>query len=208
MIGYSGKRALDIAVAVVLLGLLSPAMAIVAMVVALRMGRPVIFAQTRPGLNKQPFPVYKFRSMKEAYDATGKSLPDSERLTGLGKFLRASSLDELPGLFNVIKGDMSMVGPRPLLTRDLPYYSQRELLRFTVRPGLTGWAQINGRNDLRWPERLECDAWYAEHCSLVLDLAILWRTLFFVLRRSNVQVDTSAIEGPLSAERATPDSGV
>lgn len=199
-IGYRGKRLFDIVVATVALVFCGPLMAIAALIVALRMGRPVIFVQERPGFDKTPFPTYKFRSMTQTCDITGKLLPDAERLTKLGRFLRASSLDELPGLFNVLKGDMSLVGPRPLLTRYLPHYTEHEMLRFEVRPGITGWAQINGRNDLPWDDRLACDVWYVEHCSFALDLHILWLTLFKVMQRVNVQVETS-IEGDLSVER-------
>ena len=200
--GYRGKRSLDLIITLPALIVLSPVMAVVAALVALRMGRPVIFTQVRPGLDARTFPAYKFRTMKEACDAHGQSLPDRERLTALGRFLRATSLDELPGLFNVIKGEMSLVGPRPLVTKYLPYYSERERARFTVRPGITGWAQVNGRNDLPWDRRLACDVWYVERCSLPLDLRILVMTLIKVVRRANVQVDTSVNEPDLSVERA------
>ena len=200
--GYCGKRLLDLIIAAPALAVLTPIMAIVAALVALRMGRPVLFAQMRPGLHGRPFAVYKFRTMREAYDGTGLPLPDRERLTPLGRLLRASSLDELPGLFNVIRGEMSLVGPRPLVAKYVPYYTAREMARFAVRPGITGWAQVNGRNDLPWDRRLACDVWYVEHCSLALDLRILAMTAWQVVRRVNVQVDTAAIEGDLSVERA------
>ncbi len=201
MVGYRGKRLLDLVITVPALIALSPVMAVVAVLVARRMGRPVLFSQARPGLDEQPFPVYKFRTMKEAYDAVGQPLPDRDRLTALGRFLRATSLDELPGLLNVVKGEMSLVGPRPLVTKYLPYYTQRERIRCAVRPGITGWAQVNGRNDLPWDQRLACDVWYVEHCSLVLDLKILGMTVGKVLRRANVQVDTAMNEPDLSVER-------
>ncbi|MGI8691108.1 MAG: sugar transferase [Thermomicrobiales bacterium] len=201
MAGYRGKRALDLVITVPALIVLSPVMAAVAALVAWRMGRPVLFSQLRPGRGERPFAVYKFRTMKEAYDAAGRPLPDRERLTALGRFLRATSLDELPGLFNVVKGEMSLVGPRPLVTKYLPYYTERERTRCAVRPGITGWAQVNGRNDLPWDQRLACDAWYVAHCSPALDLRILGMTIVKVLRRANVQVDTAMNEPDLSVER-------
>ncbi|MHB8644403.1 MAG: sugar transferase [Thermomicrobiales bacterium] len=201
MIGYRGKRLLDLAITVPALIALSPVMAVVALLVARRMGHPVLFSQDRPGLYEQPFPVYKFRTMKEVYDPAGQPLPDRDRLTPLGRFLRATSLDELPGLFNVLRGEMSLVGPRPLVTKYLSYYSEEERTRFSVRPGITGWAQVNGRNDLPWDQRLACDVWYVEHCSLALDLKILGMTVGKVLRRANIQVDTAMNEPDLSVER-------
>ena len=203
MTGYPGKRLLDLTLAIPALVALGPLMAVLAVVIARRMGRPVLFKQSRPGLHERPFNACKFRSMTNAADANGVPLPDSERLTPLGRFLRDSSLDELPGLFNVIKGDMSLVGPRPLLFKYLPHYTERERTRANVRPGLTGWAQINGRNDLPWDDRLECDAWYVEHCSLGLDVKILLKTVAKVLKRSGVQVDTRAGGEPdFSVERS------
>jgi sugar transferase EpsL len=201
MTGYRGKRALDLVLAVPALIVLSPVMAVVALLVARRMGRPVLFTQVRPGLGERPFAIYKFRTMREAYDAAGQPLPDRDRLTALGRFLRASSLDELPGLFNVLNGEMSLVGPRPLATKYLPYYTERERTRCAVRPGITGWAQVNGRNDLPWDQRLAYDAWYVAHCSLALDLKILAMTVWKVLRRANVHVDTAINEPDLTVER-------
>ena len=203
MAGYRGKRALDLVIAVPALIVLSPVLAAIAALVAWRMGLPVLFSQVRPGRGEQPFAVYKFRTMKEACDAAGRPLPDRDRLTALGRFLRATSLDEVPGLFNVVKGEMSLVGPRPLVTKYLPYYTDQERTRCAVRPGITGWAQVNGRNDLPWDQRLACDAWYVAHCSLVLDLKILGMTIVKVLRRANVQVDTAMNEPDLSVERGT-----
>jgi len=171
-----------------LLVLLSPLMALVAILVRLRMGSPVFFLQRRPGLHGEPFVIYKFRTMTSECDAKGNLLPAAERLTPLGRFLRSTSLDELPGLLNVLKGDMSLVGPRPLLMKYLPYYSVQERKRFEILPGITGWAQVNGRNNLSWDERLAYDVWYVENWSLVLDLKVMWLTLWQVLRRENVQV--------------------
>jgi len=201
VVGYRGKRPIDLIVTVPALIVLSPMMAIIAALVVWRMGRPVFFTQDRPGLYEQPFTVYKFRTMKEAYDMAGRPLPDRDRLTPLGRFLRATSLDELPELFNVVKGEMSLVGPRPLATKYLPYYSERERTRSAVRPGITGWAQVNGRNDLPWDQRLACDVWYVAHCTLTIDLTILGMTVWKVLRRANVQVDTAMNEPDLSVER-------
>jgi len=191
--GYHGKRLLDLTCSIVALLIFAPLILVVALLVALRMGRPVLFRQVRPGYKEKPFAILKFRTMKNAVDAKGNPLPDRDRLTPLGRFLRGTSLDELPGLLNVVKGDMSLVGPRPLLVEYGPYYSDRERTRFTVRPGVTGWAQVNGRNDLPWDQRLEHDAWYVENCSFALDLKILLLTVVKVLKRSNVIVDTTGM---------------
>jgi sugar transferase EpsL len=161
------KRAFDLVVAATLLLLLSPLMLAVALVIRVRMGAPVLFRQQRPGRHGQPFTVFKFRTM------VAGELPDEQRLTALGAMLRRLSLDELPQLFNVLRGDMSLVGPRPLLMEYLPLYSPRQARRHEVRPGITGWAQVNGRNALDWPRRLELDVWYVEQCSFALDLKIL-----------------------------------
>lgn len=186
VIGYRGKRALDLAIALPALVLLAPVMAVVAALVALRMGRPVIFVQMRPGLGAEPFPAYKFRTMTNARDAAGHLLPDSDRLTPLGRFLRASSLDELPGLWNVVRGEMSLVGPRPLVATYLPWYTDHERTRFAVWPGITGWAQVNGRNALDWEARFALDLWYVDHLSFWLDLRIIARTVARVLRREGI----------------------
>lgn len=150
------------------------------------MGRPVLFSQVRPGLNGKPFTMVKFRTMTDARDEHGQSLPDSERLTAFGRFLRASSLDELPELWNVFKGDMSLVGPRPLLMEYLELYSPEQARRHEARPGVTGWAQVNGRNALSWEEKFNLDVWYVDNHSFWLDLKILFMTVFKVLKRSDI----------------------
>lgn len=181
--------------------LLCPLLFIVAALVRGMLGSPVLFRQERPGLHEKPFIMLKFRTMTDRRDRTGSPLPDAERLTRFGRFLRGSSLDELPELFNVLKGDMSLVGPRPLLMRYLPYYSKRERLRHTVRPGITGWAQVNGRNLLGWDQRLECDAWYVENRSFKMDLLILARTLTAVFRRKGMVADPRSVMLNLDEER-------
>lgn len=196
-----GKRILDILVSGLALILLSPLLLLVALLVRVLLGGPVIFRQSRAGKSKRAFTIYKFRTMTNACDSQGNLLSDSERLTSFGKFLRASSLDELPELWNIFVGDMSLVGPRPLLLRYNDSYSQRESQRFELLPGLTGWAQINGRNTVAWDERLELDVHYVENCSLALDLTILFKTVFKVLRRENVHVNTDLVETYLDEER-------
>jgi lipopolysaccharide/colanic/teichoic acid biosynthesis glycosyltransferase len=165
---------------------------LLALTIRHNMGSPVLFLQKRPGLNEKIFEMIKFRTMRDALDAGGKPLDDGERLTKLGKFLRASSLDELPELWNVLKGDMSLVGPRPLLIEYLPRYSARQARRHAVRPGVTGWAQVNGRNALSWNEKFEHDVWYVDNRSFGLDLKILWRTLAAVLTRRGISSDGHA----------------
>jgi lipopolysaccharide/colanic/teichoic acid biosynthesis glycosyltransferase len=196
-----GKRALDLLVgAGAVLALLPVLMALAGLVWSF-LGSPIIFRQRRSGRGQRPFTIYKFRTMTNECDASGELLPETRRLTRFGRFLRSTSLDELPELFNVLKGEMSLVGPRPLLPEYDTYYSERERTRFEVLPGITGWAQINGRNDLAWDERLECDAWYVETYDLALDMAILLRTVVKVSRRANVQVDPGATFGSLDEER-------
>lgn len=186
-IGSSGaKRALDLALTVPGLLLLAPVFLVVAGLVRLRLGTPVLFCQERPGLGGEPFTMFKFRTMSDARDERGESLPDDRRLTGLGRFLRATSLDELPELWNVIRGDMSLVGPRPLLLEYLPRYTPEQSRRHEVRPGITGWAQVNGRNAVSWEDRFAMDVWYVDHISLRLDLRILLYTLRSVVRREGV----------------------
>jgi lipopolysaccharide/colanic/teichoic acid biosynthesis glycosyltransferase len=196
-----GKRFCDLLITIPALILLSPVLVLVAVLVRLRLGAPIFFRQDRPGLHGQIFRILKFRTMTEERDASGKYLPDSQRLTPLGRFLRRSSLDELPELFNVLKGEMSLVGPRPLIPRYIAYFTERERTRLDLLPGITGWAQVNGRNDLPWDDRLECDAWYVEHCSLWLDLKILAMTVLKVIRRDNVQPDPGLTFGSLDEER-------
>ena len=180
------KRVLDVVAASIAIVLLSPVLLGVAIVVRLRLGHPVLFRQTRPGLHGRPFRLYKFRTMRDGAGANGEELPDAERLTRVGRFLRSTSLDELPELFNVLRGDMSLVGPRPLLMEYLPLYSAEQSRRHAVRPGITGWAQVNGRNAVAWPERFTLDVWYVDHCSLGLDLRILFRTVRGVVRREGI----------------------
>jgi sugar transferase EpsL len=182
----TGKRLLDLALTLPALVVLAPVIAVVAILVRLRLGAPVLFRQQRPGLQGRPFTLLKFRTMTDARDAAGALLPDAERLPPFGRFLRSTSLDELPELLNVIRGDMSLVGPRPLLMQYLELYSPRQMRRHDVRPGITGWAQINGRNALSWPAKFELDVWYVEHYSLWLDLRILARTLWKVLSREGI----------------------
>lgn len=181
------KRVLDIVGASLLLVVSSPVMLVIALLVRLKLGSPVLFRQVRPGLQGKPFVLCKFRTMTDERDADGNLLPDEKRLTPFGRFLRSTSLDELPELLNVLKGEMSLVGPRPLLMRYLPYFTDRERRRLETRPGITGLAQISGRNDLTWDERLELDVQYVENSSLALDTKILLLTLVRVLRRDGVR---------------------
>ncbi|HZT62740.1 MAG TPA: sugar transferase [Burkholderiales bacterium] len=201
------KRFLDITLAGTGLLVLSPLILAVAALVPSLMGRPILFAQTRPGRGARPFVLYKFRTMSDASDAQGKPLPDAERLTGLGRFLRATSLDELPQLWNVLRGEMSLVGPRPLLMEYLPLYSPEQARRHEVRPGITGWAQVNGRNAQSWDERLSLDVWYVDHRSLWLDAKILWRTLLKVLRSEGVSRPGHATMPRFTGSRREPRNG-
>ncbi len=183
---YRGKRALDLLIVLPALVVLSPVIAALAALVRRKLGAPVLFKQVRPGLHGQPFTMYKFRTMTDARDDEGRLLPDAVRLTPFGKLLRSTSLDELPELWNVVKGEMSLVGPRPLLMQYLTRYSPEQARRHEVRPGVTGWAQINGRNALTWPQKFALDVWYVDHASLGLDLRILALTFLKVLRREGV----------------------
>lgn len=188
----SVKRLLDIILALSGLLVLFPLLILIAVLVHLHLGKPVLFRQKRPGLHARPFELIKFRSMQDTVDASGNASPDGERLTSFGRWLRVSSLDELPELWNVLKGDMSLVGPRPLLMQYLPLYSPEQARRHEVRPGLTGWAQINGRNTLSWQEKFEMDVWYVDNRSLLLDLRILFYTVKKVLAREGVNAEGSA----------------
>lgn len=180
------KRSFDLVVASVLLLLLSPVIAVVAILVATRLGRPVLFRQIRPGMHGKPFQLYKFRTMTDGRDAEGKLLSDYLRLTPLGQLLRKLSLDELPQLLNVVKGELSLVGPRPLLMEYLPLYTEEQARRHLVRPGITGWAQVNGRNAVTWEERFNKDVWYVENKSFWLDIKILLLTVKRVAKSDGI----------------------
>lgn len=180
------KQLIDVVGAAGGLVILSPVLAVVAILVRCRLGRPVLFTQVRTGLGGRLFTIYKFRTMTDARDASGDLLPDGERLTSFGRFLRSTSLDELPELINVMKGDMSLVGPRPLLPEYLDRYDERQRRRHEVKPGITGWGQVKGRNSLTWEDKLELDVWYVEHASVRLDLRILASTLRAVLTRHGI----------------------
>lgn len=180
------KRFIDILLSLLALVVLSPVLGATALAVRWSMGRPVLFRQQRPGLQGKPFTIYKFRTMTDVQDPSDNRLPDAQRITSLGSWLRRSSVDELPELFNVIKGDMSLVGPRPLLLKYLPRYSPEQTRRHEVRPGITGWAQVNGRNAITWEQKFALDVWYVDHWSLWLDLKILGITLWKVLAREGI----------------------
>ena len=186
------KRTFDLAVIVLLGPVLIVVLAVLAVVVRVWLGAPVLFTQPRPGLRARPFCMVKFRSMTDARDAAGELLPDGDRLTPFGRFLRASSLDELPEVMNVLAGEMSLVGPRPLLMDYLPLYSPEQARRHEVRPGITGWTQVNGRNALSWEDKFALDIWYVEHASLRLDLEILVRTVARVIRRDGISATGDA----------------
>ena len=186
------KRVVDVVGAGIALVLLAPVLAVVAVLVRVRLGSPVLFRQERAGIDGQPFVLTKFRTMTDERGPDGELLPDEQRLPAFGAFLRSTSLDELPELAHVLRGEMSLVGPRPLPTAYLERYSPRQARRHEVRPGITGWAQVNGRNATSWAERLEMDVWYVENRSLVLDLKVLWRTLRVVMSREGVAEDGQA----------------
>jgi lipopolysaccharide/colanic/teichoic acid biosynthesis glycosyltransferase len=186
------KRAFDIVLTVLAAPLWGLALAVVALLVRWRLGSPVFFRQVRPGLHGKPFRMVKFRSMTDACDATGQLLPDEQRLPAFGRLLRSTSLDELPELWNVLKGDMSLVGPRPLLMDYLPLYSPEQARRHEVRPGVTGWAQVNGRNAISWPDKFALDVWYVDNRSLWLDVRIIGMTLAKVLRRDGISAAGSS----------------
>lgn len=189
------KRTFDFLASSLALAILLPLLLLLATLVRLQLGIPILFRQERPGLRAKPFTLYKFRTMNDARDANGNLLPDAERLTPFGRFLRSTSLDELPSLYNVLKGDMSLVGPRPLLMRYLERYTPRQMQRHNVRPGITGWAQVNGRNNLSWEEKFELDVWYVENHNFWLDLKILLLTVVIIMRREGIsQQDHATME--------------
>lgn len=183
------KRMFDMLLAALLLILLSPVLLVLAWAVRRKLGSPILFTQQRPGWHGKPFLMRKFRTMTDARDAAGQLLPDAERLTPFGRFLRSSSLDELPELLNVLKGEMSLVGPRPLLMQYLERYTPEQRRRHEVRPGITGWAQVNGRNAISWEDRFALDIWYVNHCSFLLDMRILCMTTAKVFRREGISAE-------------------
>lgn len=195
------KRTLDILVSAGILTFLWPILLILAVLVRVKLGRPIFFRQTRIGLGEKPFSMLKFRTMSDAHDTNGNLLPDAQRLTRFGQWLRATSLDELPEVWNILTGKMSLVGPRPLLPEYLPFYTETEALRHTVRPGLTGLAQVNGRNALSWDVRLALDVEYVKNFSFVYDLRILWRTLRVVLNREGISAEGQATMERLDVAR-------
>ena len=203
-----GKRFLDILISGMALILLSPVFLTVAILVRVKLGSPIIFHQKRPGKDEKIFTLCKFRTMTDGKDEKGNLLPDEVRLTSFGKLLRATSLDELPELWNILKGDMSLVGPRPLLVEYLPYYREEEKLRHSVRPGLTGYAQVNGRNFLGWDHRLEKDVFYVKNLSFLLDLKILIKTVMVVVKKEDVSVDSNAVECYLWEERRDKETKI
>jgi sugar transferase EpsL len=184
--GRYGKRLLDSGLAACATALLAPIMGLVAVLVRLRLGAPVLFRQVRPGLKGEPFTLHKFRTMTDERDPQGRLLPDTNRLTLLGRFLRSTSLDELPELIDVLRGDMSLVGPRPLLVHYLPRYTLEQMRRHEVLPGITGWAQVNGRNALCWEDKFKFDVWYVDHVSLALDLRIILLTVWKTVKREGI----------------------
>ena len=194
------KRVIDFTIALIALLIIWPILLVVYIWLTIaNKGAGAFFYQERPGKDEKLFKVIKFKSMTDERDADGKLLPDADRLTKAGRFVRSTSIDELPQLINVLKGDMALIGPRPLLGRYLPYYTEREKLRHTVRPGITGWAQINGRNNITWDKKLECDAYYAEHVSLWFDIKILFLTIYKVIKREGAVADKK--ENYLDVER-------
>ena len=196
-----GKRVFDVVFSGGALVILSPILAVTAVLVRIKLGKPVVFCQERPGKDEKIFKMYKFRTMTNTCDEEGNLLPDEKRLTSFGRMLRKTSLDELPELFNIFKGDMSIVGPRPLLCSYLPYYTEREKKRHSVMPGLTGLAQVNGRNMLAWDERLELDVRYAENITFIGDMKIIVRTVTKVFASEGIAVDTAVVEPNLAEER-------
>ncbi len=200
------KRCLDLLLSAAALLVLAPLLVVLALLVRLRLGSPVLFCQSRPGRGGRIFTLCKFRTMTNARDTGGRLRSDAERLTSLGRALRATSLDELPTLWNVLRGDMSLVGPRPLLVEYLPLYSTEQVRRHEVRPGITGWAQVNGRNALSWEKKFELDVWYIDHGSLALDLRILFLTVAKVFKREGIAAAGSATMPEFTGESAGPVS--
>src|SRR5690606_10232469 len=201
------KRLFDIVISSLLLILLSPVLLVLSILVRITLGSPVLFRQVRPGLHGRPFTMYKFRTMTDERDIQGRLLPDEQRLTKLGRFLRSTSLDELPELFNVLKGDMSLVGPRPLLMEYLPLYTPEQARRHEVRPGITGWAQVNGRNAISWEEKFRYDVWYVDNWSFWLDIKILWMTIVSVLKREGISAQGHVTMPPFTGSRSGPSKG-
>lgn len=196
------KRVIDFTIVLMALLIIWPILLIIYIWLTIaNKGAGALFFQERPGKDGKIFKVIKFKTMTDERDAEGNLLPDAERLTKVGRFVRSTSIDELPQLINVLKGDMALIGPRPLLPRYLPYYTEREQLRHTVRPGISGWAQVNGRNNISWDSKLECDAYYAEHVSLWFDLKILWLTIYKVIKREGAVADKK--ENYLDIERGS-----
>lgn len=195
------KRCLDVILALLVLVLLSPVYLILAILVRRKLGSPVIFTQERPGYREQIFKLYKFRTMTDERDEKGELKPDEVRLTPFGRMLRSTSLDELPEFLNILKGDMSFIGPRPLLVKYLPLYNEHQHRRHEVRPGLTGYAQVNGRNTISWEQKFDYDVWYVDHLSFLLDLKIVWKTVAVVLRHNDIN---SANDATMEAFTGTP----
>ena len=185
------KRLFDILLALLLIVLFLPFYVVVLLLIFIKMGNPIFFRQLRPGLNEEIFGIYKFRTMTNEKDKDGDLLPDEQRLVGIGKFIRSVSLDELPQIFNVLKGEMSFVGPRPLLIEYLPLYDLEQKRRHDVKPGITGWAQVNGRNAISWEQKFKYDIWYVDNQSFILDMKILWLTFLKVVKRSDISSNTS-----------------
>ncbi len=202
------KRFFDVLVSSLLLIILLLPLLILALLVRIRLGSPLLFIQVRPGLHAKPFRMVKFRTMTDARDANGALLSDAERLTAFGVFLRSSSLDELPELWNVLRGEMSLVGPRPLLMEYLPLYSEDQARRHEVRPGITGWAQVNGRNAIAWDEKFSLDVWYVDNRSFWLDLRILWLTLHKVLVRDGISAAGDVTMPPFVGVNPSDHSGI
>ena len=187
------KRAIEFILSLAGLVFLMPIYLVIIVMVRINLGSPIFFKQERPGLNNKVFNIYKFRTMTNEHDNYGNLLPDETRLTNFGRFLRSTSLDELPSLWSVLKGDMSLIGPRPLLVEYLPFFSEKQARRHEVRPGITGWAQVNGRNAISWEEKFELDVWYVDNLSIILDIKIIWLTIIKVLFRDGISPDNKDI---------------